>query len=53
MTHDRCYRDAALSVEQALVEVEKQSGVAFDPVLCVHFVALVRRLAAEHDDLNE
>jgi putative nucleotidyltransferase with HDIG domain len=53
MTHDRCYRDVPLSLEQALVEVERQSGLAFDPALCSHFVALVRRLASEHDDLKK
>lgn len=53
MTHDRCYRDVPLSAEQALVEVAKQSGLAFDPILCGYFVALVRRLASEHDNLDE
>jgi putative two-component system response regulator len=51
MTHDRPYRPA-LSFDRALQEIEAAAGTKFDPGMTTRFIALVRRLAAEHADLD-
>lgn len=51
MTHGRPYAKA-ISVEEALDEVARLRGRQFDPELTDHFLALVRRLAADNEDLD-
>jgi putative two-component system response regulator len=51
MTHDRPYRPA-LSFERALAEIAAAAGTKFDPGMTEAFIALVRRLRAEHADLD-
>jgi putative two-component system response regulator len=51
MTHDRPYRPA-LSSETALSEIEAAAGTKFDPGMTETFVDLVRKLKAEHPDLD-
>ncbi len=51
MTHGRPYAKA-IPVGAALVEIASLRGRQFDPELTDQFVTLVRRLAADHDDLD-
>lgn len=51
MTHGRPYAKA-ISIEAALDQIAGLRGRQFDPELTDHFLALVRRLAAEHADLD-
>ena len=51
MTHGRPYAKA-IPIEAALDEISRLRGRQFDPELTDHFLALVRRLAAENDDLD-
>lgn len=51
MTHGRPYAKA-LPVEEALNLIASLRGRQFDPELTDHFLALVRRLLAENDDLD-
>lgn len=51
MTHDRPYRPA-LSFETAIGEIEAAAGTKFDPGMTETFIALVRKLRAEHEDLD-
>jgi putative two-component system response regulator len=51
MTHDRPYRPA-LSSETALAEIAAAAGTKFDPGMTETFVELVRKLKAEHPDLD-
>jgi putative two-component system response regulator len=51
MTHGRPYA-RAIPIEQALVEISGLRGRQFDPELTDHFLALVRRLGAEIEDLD-
>ena len=51
MTHGRPYAQA-IPVDQALDEICRLRGRQFDPELTDHFLALVRRLAAENEDLD-
>ena len=51
MTHGRPYAKA-IPIEAALDEIARLRGRQFDPELTDHFLALVRRLAADNDDLD-
>jgi len=51
MTHGRPYAKA-VPIEAALDEIARLRGRQFDPELTDHFLALVRRLAAENPDLD-
>jgi putative two-component system response regulator len=51
MTHGRPYADA-IPIESALDQIAGLRGRQFDPELTDHFLALVRRLAADHEDLD-
>ena len=51
MTHGRPYAKA-IPIGAALDEIASLRGRQFDPELTDHFLALVRRLAADHDDLD-
>jgi len=51
MTHGRPYADP-ISIEAALDQIAALRGRQFDPELTDHFLALVRRLVAEHRDLD-
>jgi putative two-component system response regulator len=51
MTHDRPCRPA-LSFDRALEEIKAAAGIKFDPRMTPVFIALVRRLAAAHADLD-
>ena len=51
MTHGRPYAQA-VPISRALDEIAELKGRQFDPDLTDHFLALVRRLAAENDDLD-
>jgi putative two-component system response regulator len=51
MTHGRPYAKA-IPIEAALDEIASLRGRQFDPELTDHFLALVRRLAAENQDLD-
>ena len=51
MTHGRPYAKA-IPIEKALDEIAGLRGRQFDPELTDHFLALVRRLARENDDLD-
>jgi putative two-component system response regulator len=51
MTHGRPYAQA-IPIEAALDEIAGLRGRQFDPELTDHFLALVRRLAADNDDLD-
>lgn len=51
MTHGRPYAKA-IPIEGALDEIASLRGRQFDPELTDHFLALVRRLAAENQDLD-
>jgi putative two-component system response regulator len=51
MTHDRPYRKA-MSVENALSEINAAAGTKFDPGMTDVFSALVLRLREEHSDLD-
>ena len=51
MTHGRPYAKA-IPIEAALDEIASLRGRQFDPELTDHFLALVRRLAAENPDLD-
>jgi len=51
MTHGRPYAKA-IAVDAALDEVARLRGRQFDPELTDHFLALVRRLAADNPDLD-
>lgn len=51
MTHGRPYA-AALSIEEALGEISALRGRQFEPELADHFVALVRRLIKENENLD-
>ncbi|NJD87423.1 MAG: HD domain-containing protein [Betaproteobacteria bacterium] len=51
MTHGRPYAKA-IPIEAALDEISRLRGRQFDPELTDHFLALVRRLAAENQDLD-
>lgn len=51
LTHDRPWRGAS-SASAALRTIEAESGKKFDPVLTPRFVAHVRKLFWEHDDLE-
>ena len=51
MTHGRPYAQA-IPIDLALDEISRLRGRQFDPELTDHFLALVRRLAAENKDLD-
>lgn len=51
MTHGRPYADP-IPIETALDQIASLRGRQFDPELTDHFLALVRRLAAENKDLD-
>lgn len=51
MTHGRPYAKA-IPVEAALDQIASLRGRQFDPVLTDHFLALVRRVAADNPDLD-
>ena len=51
MTHGRPYADP-IPIEAALDQIAALRGRQFDPELTDHFLALVRRLAAENRDLD-
>ena len=51
MTHGRPYAKA-IPIEEALGEIASLRGRQFDPELTDHFLALVRRLARENEDLD-
>jgi putative two-component system response regulator len=51
LTHGRPYAPA-WSTERALSEIESRRGTQFDPKLSVLFIELVRRLVAQHEDLD-
>ncbi len=42
MTHDRVYKKA-MSVENALAEIERCSGTQFDPTISEHFIQIIRK----------
>lgn len=42
MTTDRPYRKA-MSIEEALIEIERCSGSQFDPAIAAHFVRMIKR----------
>lgn len=52
LTHKRPYREPMIPA-RALREIMKQKGAKFDPALTDTFVELVRRLVAEHSNLDE
>lgn len=52
LTHERPYHPA-LDTEGALAQIELLKGTQFDPALAERFIALVRRLHAEHPNLDE
>jgi len=51
MTHGRPYAKA-IPIDKALDEIASLRGRQFDPELTDHFLALVRRLARENEDLD-
>ena len=51
MVHDRVYRRAN-TPEEALGQIAKESERQFDPHLVDLFVPLVRRIYAQHTDVN-
>jgi putative two-component system response regulator len=51
MTHGRPYAQA-IPIEAALDQVSALRGRQFDPEITDHFLGLVRRLAAENNDLD-
>lgn len=51
LTHARPYKPA-WSRDRALAEIRRLRGTRFDPSMADTFIALVERLAAEHDDLD-
>lgn len=51
LTHGRPYAKA-IPIEGALDEISRLRGLQFDPELTDHFMALVRRLAADNEDLD-
>jgi putative two-component system response regulator len=51
MTHDRPYRKA-MSIENALSEIQSAAGVKFDPRMTEAFLTLVAQLREEHSDLD-
>ncbi|HEU0200985.1 MAG TPA: HD domain-containing phosphohydrolase, partial [Burkholderiaceae bacterium] len=51
LTHARPYK-RAWTVDDAVKEIEAQSGKHFDPELTPIFIALVRRLQKVHPDLD-
>jgi putative two-component system response regulator len=51
MTHPRPYA-AARTVEEALEEIERWLGLQFDPVIGATFIDLIKRLRAEHGDVE-
>jgi len=52
LTHAKPYR-RALSSNEALIEIDRQKDLQFDPQLVNFFVPLVQRLRTEHEDLDE
>lgn len=51
MVHDRVYR-RAYTMEEALGEIARERERQFDPELVDAFIPLVRRIYAEHEDVN-
>jgi putative two-component system response regulator len=51
LTHWRPYR-RAWPIWRALEEIERLAGTQFDPAMTKRFVALVRRLMSEHEDID-
>ena len=51
MVHDRVYR-RAFTVEEALGQMARERERQFDPKLVDLFIPLVRRIYAQHDDVN-
>lgn len=52
LTHAKPYR-RALSSNEALIEIDRQKELQFDPQLVNLFIPLVQRLRSEHQDLDE
>lgn len=52
LTHEKPYR-RALSSNEALIEIDRQKELQFDPQLVKLFIPLVQRLRAEHADLDD
>jgi len=52
LTHAKPYR-RALSSNEALIEIDRQKELQFDPQLVKLFIPLVQQLRTEHEDLDE
>ena len=51
LTHARSYKKA-WPHEDAMAAIKERRGTQFDPQLTLHFIDLMERLVAEHDDLD-